>query len=245
MMEVVLALPFFLIIFLGVMRFGTVFSQKIGNRIAARHVGEGRVYLMGEQSFSDHFTPARVSSDHLFGREATLTSEPGSLSDKAADEGLLAAAVTKAAIETGSVAIYAIFVSFGFTKDGVGSGVYTTTVNSSIPDSRIWKLKPQLTSTFYIERGMWNYDDLGYPGVWGVRAALLGGIIESLTDPWALAEHLIEGQLDKKLGGVPATGASQQSRYGSRVSMSDPLRNLWIKEKKLLSSPCSQCLRGE
>ena len=73
---------------------------------------------------------------------------------------------------------------------------------------------------------MWNYDDLGYPGVWGVRAALLGGIIESLTDPWALTENLVGGWLDKKMGGIPATGASYGTSWVSVSPFNPPQRSL-------------------
>ncbi len=44
MIEVILVLPSFILIFLGVMVLSLAFQQKLDNRAAARHVGEAHVY---------------------------------------------------------------------------------------------------------------------------------------------------------------------------------------------------------
>ncbi len=209
MMEVVLVLPFFLFIFLGVMRLSDAFRQKIGNRVASRHVGEARVYLTGAQH-AKHFKAPVLARQHLRGRTLTFTSAPSpSVIDKGADEAAVFAAMAKAIAKSKSFALAAMAVNFFFSKEN--SGIFANTVQSQLPAMAMWPLDPNLSNTYYIERGTWDYHELGYPGIWGVRVAILEGLLGGKKPKGSATEF------DSTVGGLNRQSEQQRTDHGGKV----------------------------
>lgn len=175
-----MSMPFFLFILLGLMRYADAFRQIANTKVAARHVGEARLYMPQAGAWPAFAEPHRISLQHTRGRPMTIQGGPErSYLSESVDEWIAAGVISFAATTAPSPPALTVLVEYGLKDDGESTGTFAATARSTLPEIRLWPLPREASWTFRLTTGTWQGEHLRHPSLIAVQTALIAGVAGS------------------------------------------------------------------
>jgi len=165
--EMLMAMPFFILMFVGVARFGHAMELRMHTQVASRHAAMRSV--VGKPISSPDESRANIRG---WPSNCSISRQGQSI-----ETGLAAGGLSlQAAAGAGSIAVAAVLPSYLFDKHCIR---YDATVTTRHVDNPTW---PVLSLTerrdFKVISGNWSYKELGHDPAWrGLLAAGLLGML--------------------------------------------------------------------